>query len=180
MTDFPARRRGRPTNEERAARQEALNAKSEKDTAEQSFLDEKLNQPYRKRRSDAKLNPDEDTLRLLFELARLFCTQDEAAAVLGVTKRTLTTFFNEFPESREAWDDGQQGAKVSLRRKQLTLADKNAPAAIFLGKNYLGQKDESTTNLNVTKDVKKMSEDELLEIAARGSKPEAPKKDSVH
>jgi hypothetical protein len=72
-------------------------------------------------------------------------------------------------------------AKVSLRRKQLSLADKNAPAAIFLGKNYLGQKDEHTTNMNISKPATEMSEAELMEIAMRKSPPkEEPKKESVH
>lgn len=32
--------------------------------------------------------------------------------------------------------------KISLRRSQWRLAEKNANMAIFLGKQYLGQKDE--------------------------------------
>lgn len=31
--------------------------------------------------------------------------------------------------------------KISLRKNQLKLSEKNAGMAIFLGKNYLGQKD---------------------------------------
>ena len=31
--------------------------------------------------------------------------------------------------------------KISLRRAQFRLAEKNAAMAIFLGKNYLGQRD---------------------------------------
>ena len=61
------------------------------------------------------------------------------------------------------------GFDETWQLQQAAAKGAGAPAAIFLGKNYLGQKDESTTNLNVTKDVKKMSEEQLLEIAARGA-----------
>jgi hypothetical protein len=178
MTDQP-RRRGRPTKEESAARAEAAQAASKKQSEEGAFLDELLARPIGARKT--KLQPDEDTLRSLAEIARLFGTQDEAAAILGVSSRTLSNFFNIYPEAREVWDDGLMHAKVSLRRKQMALADKNAPASIFLGKNYLGQKDENHTNLNVTKVAEEMSETELMELAQRGrnSKP-AEKKESVH
>jgi hypothetical protein len=172
MAEQP-RRRGRPTKEEAAARKAASDKAAEEKAEEGAFLDEVLSRPIKRR--NTKLQPDEDTLRSLGELGKLFCTQDEAAAVLGVCKKTFSTFLGEYPEARESWDDGLMHAKVSLRRKQLALADKNAPAAIFLGKNYLAQKDENTTNLNVSKPVNEMTEDQLLEIAGQGvpSKPAA-------
>jgi hypothetical protein len=184
MSDLPPRRRGRPTNEEKAAREAAAKAKSEKDAKETEFLDDVLAKPIKRRSANSKLHPDEDTLRTIGELGKLFCTQEEVAAVLGVCRKTFQTFLAEVPEAREVWDDGLMHAKVSLRRKQLGLADKNAPAAIFLGKNYLGQKDESTTNMNISKPVAEMSEAELMEIAMRKTAPpakaEEPKKDSLH
>jgi hypothetical protein len=176
MADQP-RRRGRPTKEEAAARAAAAQTAAEKQAEEGSFLDEVLARPIRRR--NTKLQPDEDTLRSLGELGKLFCTQEEAAAVLGVCKKTFSTFLGENPEARESWDDGLMHAKVSLRRKQLALADKNAPAAIFLGKNYLGQKDESTTNLNVSKPANEMTEDQLLEIAGQGV-PSKPAKEKMN
>ncbi|SHH05795.1 hypothetical protein [Bradyrhizobium erythrophlei] len=181
MTDLPKRRRGRPTKEEAAAREAAAKAVAEKEAEEGAFLDELLSRPIGLRRT--KLQPDEDTLRALAEIARLFGTQEEAAAILGVSPRTISNFFNDYPETREVWEDGLMHAKVSLRRKQLALADKNAPAAIFLGKNYLAQKDENHTNLNVRKEATEMSEAELLELASRAKKPakqDDEKKQSVH
>ncbi len=130
MTDLPPRKRGRPTKEEAAAREQAAKEAQAKQQQEDSFLDEKLSAPIKRRKT--KLQPDDDTLRTISELAKLFCTQEEIAAVLGVTKRTLTTFLGENPEAYEAWEDGMQHAKISLRRKQLGLADRNAPAAIFM------------------------------------------------
>lgn len=179
MTDLPPRRRGRPTKEEAAAREAAAQAATKKVDEENAFLDEKLSQPIKRRKT--KLQPDDETLRTISELAKLFCTQEEIAAVLGVTKRTLSSFLGDNPEAHDAWEDGIQHAKISLRRKQLALADRNAPAAIFLGKNYLAQKDENHTNLNITKPAAEMTEEQLLEIASRAEKvKEPPKKESVH
>lgn len=39
-----------------------------------------------------------------------------------------------------------QGGKISLRRSQFKLAEKNAGMAIFLGKQYLGQSDNPVTD----------------------------------
>jgi hypothetical protein len=184
MSDLPKRRRGRPSKEEAAAYAAAAQEKAKKDNQETEYLDEVLAKPIKRRAAQAKLQPDEDTLRTIGELGKLFCTQEEVAAVLGVSRRTFQTFISDCQEARDVWDDGLMHAKVSLRRKQLALADKNAPAAIFLGKNYLGQKDESTTNINHSKPAAEMTEAELMEIAMRKAaepaKPAEAKKESVH
>lgn len=41
---------------------------------------------------------------------------------------------------------GLMGLKIRLRRNQFKLSEKNAAMAIFLGKNYLGQKDVVENN----------------------------------
>jgi hypothetical protein len=114
------------------------------------------------------LEPNEKTLLALFKLGKLKCTVPEASAFLGVGMSTLEKFLQNFSEARSAWDEGQEHGKISLRRKQLQLADKNAAMAIFLGKNILGQKDEHHSNVNVTRTVKEMSDDELLNLARTG------------
>jgi len=167
MTDLPPRRRGRPSNAEKAAR-EAAAAQAAEPTAEDQILDEMIARPHQGRK--ALLEADEETLRVIHELAKIGATQKEIAAILGVSDRTLQNFLYDNPPAYEAWEDGQQKMKISLRRKQLSLADKNAPMAIFLGKNLLGQKDEHHNNLTVNKPAEEMSEQELLDIAARGAK----------
>lgn len=117
----------------------------------------------------AALQTDEETLRTISELAKLLCTQKELGAVLGVSERTLNKFLSENEVAYAAWEDGMRFGKLSLRRKQFALADKNAPAAIFLGKNLLGQKDEHHTTTTVKQEAKELSEDELIEIAKRGA-----------
>lgn len=87
------------------------------------------------------LTPDDRTLKLVSGLASIFCTTKEAAAALSVSEPTFIKFKSDYPEVQEAWDIGQGQAKVSLRRKQFKLADKNAAMAIFMGKNYLDQTD---------------------------------------
>ena len=76
-------------------------------------------------------------------LCEIQCTEKEIATVFHVSADTIEracqrekgmTFADYFAQKRE---DG----RVSLRRKQWKLADRNAAMAIFLGKNYLGQAD---------------------------------------
>lgn len=77
------------------------------------------------------------------KLCGLQCTRDEIAAFLDVSHDTLerwckktygVTFASIFAQKREL-------GKVSLRRMQFKLAEKNPTMAIFLGKNMLGQTD---------------------------------------
>ena len=70
-------------------------------------------------------------------------TQEEICLVLGLSDKTLnrwcrqtdgTTFSEVFAQKRAL-------GKISLRRAQFQLAQKNANMAIWLGKQWLGQKD---------------------------------------
>lgn len=88
------------------------------------------------------LEPDDQTLAQIAELASIFCTVEEAAGVLGVHRATLYSFFERHETARLAWELGQGDGKASLRRKQWLLASTNATMAIFLGKQMLGQKDQ--------------------------------------
>lgn len=71
------------------------------------------------------------------KLAGLQCTQEEIATFLGLSVRTL----QRDEEFCRLYKKGQESGKMSLRRMQYKLAEKNASMAIFLGKQYLGQKD---------------------------------------
>lgn len=71
------------------------------------------------------------------KLAMLMCTQQEIASFFGCDVRTL----QRDAEFCRVYNKGKDNGKMSLRRKQFKLADKNASMAIFLGKQYLGQKD---------------------------------------
>lgn len=78
---------------------------------------------------------------LLHRYGQLFCTQEEVAGLLGVSHQTLISFFDREPLARQIFDDGRAHGKMSLRRSQARLAQKNATMAIFMGMNYLDQKD---------------------------------------
>lgn len=91
----------------------------------------------------------------LHELASIHCTQAEAAGVLGVSLETLKNRLKE-EKYREVWDNGLMDSKASLRRTQFDLAKKNATMAIFLGKQYLDQKDVVNNELNATVRVEKV------------------------
>lgn len=154
------------------AREAAKNAAPE--LSNEDFLEEEMKKPVRYGRRP-KLEPDEPTLRLIGELSKLFATQAEIAGVLGVPRMTFVDFLNRHEEARDVFDNGQAHARISLRRKQLALADKNAPAGIFLGKNYLGQKDEHHSVTRSDTPANELSKEQLMEIARRAPKPIDPK-----
>ena len=71
------------------------------------------------------------------KLAHIQCTKTEIANFLGCSVDTLDRD-NNFAEH---YKKGLDGGKMSLRRMQFKLAEKNSAMTIFLGKQYLGQKD---------------------------------------
>lgn len=85
------------------------------------------------------------------KLANIQCTQEEIASFLDISVRTL----QRDEEFCRIYKKGQENGKMSLRRMQYKLAEKNTAMAIFLGKQYLGQKD----NVEVEhKDLSKVEE----------------------
>lgn len=87
------------------------------------------------------------------KLANIQCTQDEIATFLGISKRTL----QRDEKFMEVYNKGRENGKMSLRRIQWKHAEKSASMAIFLGKQYLGQKDNvevtNTDEINKVKDL---------------------------
>lgn len=72
------------------------------------------------------------------KLASIQCTQEEIANFLGLSVRTL----QRDEEFCRLYKKGMDNGKMSLRRTQFKIAEKgNASMAIFLGKQYLGQRD---------------------------------------
>jgi len=79
-------------------------------------------------------------------LCELLCTAEEICGVFGVSFPTLNAWCkNNYDDMtfEEVWKIKSANGKVSLRRAQFRLAESNAAMAIFLGKNYLDQNDES-------------------------------------
>lgn len=79
-------------------------------------------------------------------LANVQCTQEEIANALDLSVRTL----QRDEEFCRLYKKGQNNGKMSLRRIQFKLAEKNPTMAIWLGKQYLGQRDviEEQHNVN--------------------------------
>ena len=77
------------------------------------------------------------------ELCHIQCTQEEICAVLNVDEATLIKWCKETygVTFSKVFEQKRKGGKTSLRRKQWNLADTNATMAIWLGKQFLGQKD---------------------------------------
>lgn len=77
------------------------------------------------------------------KLCGLQCTKDEICSWFDVTDKTLESWCKRTYECgfSEVFAEKRGLGKISLRRYQFELAKKSAAMAIFLGKNYLGQKD---------------------------------------
>jgi hypothetical protein len=77
----------------------------------------------------------------LEKLCALQCTQAEIADWFGVGSAPIERRLQR-PEYREVMERGYARGRISLRRKQMQLAEQGNPAMlIWLGKQYLGQRD---------------------------------------
>ena len=90
---------------------------------------------------------------LVEKLANIMCTQEEIATMFDCDVRTL----QRDEEFCRVFKKGKENGKMSLRRTQFKLAEKNPTMAIFLGKQYLGQRDnvevEHTANNGILTDL---------------------------
>jgi transposase len=124
--------------------------------------------------NQAKLTPDARTIRLIRNLASIQCTQEDAAHVLDVHHSTFNDFLQKHPTAAAAWERGFGCGRVSLRRKQWEIADKHAGMAVWLGKQYLNQKDPDrqtsnnyTNNQNVAISVEQTATSGLSTLLGR-------------
>ena len=88
--------------------------------------------------------PKKEIDKKIFEnLCGLQCTLEEIAGVFDCSADTIERWCKrEYGEPfAEVYKKHSAKGKTSLRRIQFKLAEKSAAMAIFLGKNYLGQKD---------------------------------------
>lgn len=102
------------------------------DEAGISVPDKKLGRP--------EIEIDVDKVR---PLAAIQCTYEEIAAVLGIARQTFIDHVNRDPVLREAIDQGWANGRASFRRLQVKLLEAgNATMGVWLGKQYLGQRDQ--------------------------------------
>ena len=81
--------------------------------------------------------------KLFEKLCGLQCTLEEIAGVLSCSMDTVERWCKRtYNESfAEVYKKHSATGKTSLRRAQFKLAEKSAAMAIWLGKQYLGQRD---------------------------------------
>ena len=109
-------------------------------------------------------------------LCGLQCTLEEICGWFGVTDKTLNSWCKRtYSESfSEVFRQKRSTGKISLRRSQWRLAEKNASMAIWLGKQYLGQKDIVEVGVekdNVQEDALSKSLRELAKGLTSHDKP---------
>ena len=77
-------------------------------------------------------------------LCGLQCTLEEICGWFGVTDKTLDSWCRRTygMNFSEVFALKRGKGKISLRRTQFKLSEKSAAMAIFLGKQYLNQKDK--------------------------------------
>lgn len=107
-------------------------------------------------------------------LCGIFCTLEEIASVFNCSADTVERWCKrEYKMSfAEVYKKECSKGKISLRRTQFDMAKHSVPMAIWLGKQYLGQKevieqvgDESSTEIlnEIAEVLKKAKENEKAE-----------------
>lgn len=82
---------------------------------------------------------------LIYELARVHVSQQDIARITDSCEDTINRRF------QSALQRGYADANLSLKRKQFELAmSGNCSMLIWLGKQYLGQKDKSPEEVGIT------------------------------
>ena len=88
-------------------------------------------------------------LRMVEDLGRIQSTHRELAAVLGCSLDTVKDRLKSDAEPSTAYEEGLENGRSSLRRIQWKSAlGGNTTIQIWLGKQYLGQRDMHSTELS--------------------------------
>ena len=106
--------------------------------------------------------PKEFDQQLFEELCGILCTEQEICGIFHTSDKTLNNWLQRTYGMgfSEAFKMFSARGKMNLRRYQFKLAQKNASMAIWLGKQYLGQKDDVEIIVSGDDDetVRKMNE----------------------
>ena len=79
----------------------------------------------------------------LKKLCAIQCTRDEVCFFFDISDETLNTRLREagYGSFKSFFEKYSADGKISLRRIQFKLAEKSSAMAIWLGKQYLGQRE---------------------------------------
>ncbi len=115
-------------------------------------------------------------LRMVEDLGKIQSTHSELAAVLGVSIDTVERRLRDDPEFSAAYEKGLENGKSSLRRIQWKAAlGGNTTMQIWLGKQYLGQRDMHSAELTGADHMPLLPDAVALELAARRAKVQVGK-----
>lgn len=98
-------------------------------------------------------------IKMFETMCGIQCTKDEICDIFDIDEKTLTRWCKDTYNMgfSDIYKKKSSTGKMSLRRIQWKLAEKNYAMAIFLGKQYLGQKDvieNQVTNNGILEDLK--------------------------
>lgn len=85
------------------------------------------------------------------KLCKLQCTKEEIAGWFNCSEDKIETWCREtYNDTFTAvFKSKSVGGKISLRRSQFKLAETSSAMAIWLGKQYLGQRDVATADESI-------------------------------
>ena len=89
------------------------------------------------------IEPTDAVFNQLRLLGQLRCTEAEAAGHFKISLSTFKNFLSSFEKANEAWEEGHLSFNRQLRGKQIEqMQAGNVTMLIWLGKQFLGQKDK--------------------------------------
>lgn len=116
--------------------------------------------------------PRKDIDQKQFEkLCALQCTEEEICSVLDVCTDTLEKWIKRTYSGKrfsEVFREKRNVGKVSLRRNQMKLSETNPTMAIWLGKQYLGQKDKQDDEIQAEVNAMLQNIQTMQFIASQG------------
>ncbi|GAC1678875.1 MAG: hypothetical protein NVS9B2_30150 [Steroidobacteraceae bacterium] len=113
-------------------------------------------------RPAAKFNVDE-----VEKLASMHCTAAEIGAFFGVSKRTLERHMQD-QDVQDAMERGRAKGRISIRRAQIKLMQEgHAGMAMFLGKNFLGQRSEPDSAASQAEEPKQLLPEWMIKSLRR-------------
>jgi hypothetical protein len=103
--------------------------------------------------------------KLFEQLCHIQCTHSEIASFFHIVVDTLYDRAEEEYEDKfsSIYKRFSEGGKSSLRRNQFRMSEKNCSMAIWLGKQYLGQRDLEIIGDKPSMDNKTVLENKIMD-----------------
>lgn len=102
-------------------------------------------------------------------LCKLQCTEEEIAGWFLVSPDTIERWCKrEYKQGfAEVFAQKRQAGKISIRRAQFQMAERNPTMAIWLGKQILGQRDHQEIEISHTDDETSKAMDDFFAMKKR-------------